>query len=315
MRTLFEIIGFPFVMAVESVKDSIISIRGKNPEDSSDPLHRVLHGMALIPAVMALVMFFYTIITFAVGHGYVEQVSLFQKEGIKAVRNVWTVGNVGSFYSVWLSTLVGTIFLVSTVVAIVDFFKESGTGRKVGLIITAVIFAGSLISFIKLIKEGNIGHSVLSILIGAAVLIIMGFVLAHFLSDYDSFLNTMVNTILYLVIVPLTCLALENILGIVGLIVALIAVRIALSFCGCLISSSPESSGSGSTQSASENAAAQRETAKKQERITILRNKLESEKHGLSEHYKGSWSYGHVDPRYSKSQIDKYEKELKSLEQ
>ena len=302
MKTIFTILAFPFklianntVQSFRDIKDSEISVPSK------------IFGIAsLLPIAASVVMFIIAIINFAVTGGFTEEVNMVINDGLLvSVQKIWTTGTAGFFYNPWVCLGVGAILLITSCVAVIDLYRTAATWKKVvfsimlplinvlaGIIIFSAVSDDNfynLLSFIGIKGNGDAITIAMLVSLGVGALLLIGATVL--LAGYKPFIRCFANTAFYFAAAPLTCLIVENLIGLAVAVVLVISLIIA----GFMLL--------GSFNSSEDDEA--RKLRKTEDEIEFLENEIRKRDEAVKRHYEGEYGYALVDPdSYARDNLD-----------
>lgn len=315
--------GLPYKLAVTATASAVSGIRyGTKGEKKS---YKIFNIMALLPMVMAIGVFLFAIISFTAGSGFADEIAMVKSEGVGAINDIWTSGTSGYFYNIWVSVPVAAILLVLAVKAVIRLYKNASVVKKTFFTIFLVLInIGAFLTCFGIINEvgladaaemigidGDLSFPIAAIM--GIVAAICSIVCSFMLVDEEAFISGFINTVFYFTIAPLTCLIVENLIGLIVFAVVIVILLVTGNIFGASISPSVQSEAE--IQAADTARRAMKEQRKKQDRIEILENRIRSYRELLEKHYKNELILDNVDPDSVNREIKKAQAELNSLYQ
>lgn len=293
MKTIFTILAFPFRLIANNTVQSFRDVK-----DSEVDVPSKIFGLAsLLPIAASIVMFLIAIINFAVTGGFTKEVNMVINDGLLvSVQKIWTVGTAGFFYNPWVCLGVGAILLITSCVAVIDLYRFAATWKKVifSIILPLINVLAGLIAFSAVSDDnfnfllnligirGNSDGITIAMLVslGVGVLLLIGATIL--LAGYKPFIRCFANTVFYFAAAPLTCLVVENLIGLAVAVVLIISLIIAgFLFLGSFNSSEDEE---------------ERDLRRTEREIEYLENEIRKRDDSVKRHYEGEYGYALVDP-------------------
>ena len=237
MKTILTILAFPFKLVANNTVQSFRDIK-----DSDVDVPSKIFGIAsLLPIAASVVMFIIAIINFAVTGGFTNEVNMVLKDGLLvAVQKIWTTGTAGFFYNPWVCIGVGAILLITSCVAVIDLYRFAATWKMVvfsiilplinvlaGLFIYSAVSDDNFNNLLKIIgiKGNNDGITIAMLVsLGVGALLLIGATIL--LAGYKPFIRCFANTVFYFAAAPLTCLIVENLIGLAVAVVLVVSLII-----------------------------------------------------------------------------------------
>ena len=308
MGTVLRIISWPYRLVAKNAVGTIDEIKGNTT------LRKLLNSMALLHLGGSVVMFLVAIISFVIQNGFGHQIELMKGGLWDAISSssqdtVWTTGTSGYFYNMWISIAVGVVFLALTVFAAIDLFKEGTTGRKIAFTICGILLLGGVGTLVFGLVA--LVDAVIVPMIGLGVTVITGICCIVMLSMNDYYLSSVINTIFFFTIAPFTVLIIENLIGIVAFVLALVVMGIAFMIFGSTLGSG--SSTSSAPAVSSEDPMKARERKKKQDRMAQLQNEIDQHHRSIKGHNNKEFGYFYVDTKVTANAAARKQKELDQL--
>ena len=302
MKTILTILAFPFKLIADNTVQSFRDIK----DSESDVPSKIFGIASLLPVAASVVMFIIAIINFAITGGFTKEVNMVIKGGfLVAVQKIWTLGTTGFFYNPWVCIGVGAILLTTSCVAVINLYRYAATWKKVvfsiilplinvlaGMIIYSAVSENNfynLLSLIGIRRNSNAVTIVILVSLGVCALLLIGATIL--LAGYKPFIRCFANSVFYFAVAPLTCLIVENIIGLVVAVWLLISLKIA----GYLFLDS-------FTSSEDDEA---RDLYKTEAEIEFLENTIRERNEAVKRHYEGEYGYSQVDPdSYARDNLD-----------
>ncbi len=336
MKFVLNLASLPYRMVIRNAVMTVGAIKNsRNAEHKVKTL--VLNILSVLPLIVAAVVFMVSIISFIAGGFYADQINMIKDGFFDALSNVWTSGNAGNFYSLWSLIPVGAAFLALTAMATIDLFKNRSKGKKAAFIIVTSVMAvaASIAVVLGLSFEAKefvadfMGISSRSdeivgiIAIFAGVSVVMAVVDAIMLSKHTEYARCLINSIFCLTVAPLTCLIVENLIGIIAFVIFTVVFFVVGNFTGnAMFSGSASNGGSAFNGGSASNGGSSvgtgvssSDSKRKANRIAILENEIRKSEKNLDLYNNRRFNIQGegVDPKYWSSRANKARAELESL--
>lgn len=309
MKLALRILSFPYRFTANNTVKTIRDLKDSTGEEGQ-VTKKVYNGLSLVPVAAAIVVFLIAIISFIAKAGFVNQFDLVKSKGFGALESVWTTGTSGLFYNPWISLGAGGALVALMVIAAIELFRNAEKWKKILftamislLSITGGIFAFAYVKseeFFSLIgKLGMDSHGsarVIPVFVALGISILLAVGCAILLAGFKPFIRCFINTVFYFTIAPLTCLIIENIIGLVVFAVMLAIIGIAGLIAGHSLDTTPEDEEA--MQKAAIAEKEQKERKKKLDRIAVLKAQVNEREKCIKNHYEGKFGYGTIDPEY-----------------
>lgn len=294
MGFILSILSAPFSFTLDGLRSPIEEI-----SYSSKTKEKLLYVMTMLPALAAILMLIYSIVTFVIGKGYTSQIDLIKTAGvISAFQKIWTSGTVLNFYQPWFVISISGVFVAINVIAIIEIFKTESIGAKIGCVLCLIIsLLFGLPVILELVKDGIITRPlkkmigldpelahIISIVL-AVIAVVTAIIYFKILCETDYFVFAIINYIACFTVYPLVCFLIENIFGFVFAAIAVIAFLIIFSL-GDVSLPSASSLGGGTSRAASTSKTDAK--AENNKKLSAELNRLESERSKVSNNYKNA---------------------------
>ncbi|MCR5048980.1 MAG: hypothetical protein K6A37_08490 [Saccharofermentans sp.] len=297
---VMRLVSFPFRLAFQNTVDNLEGFIG-GIKRKDNPLFIIMSGISLLPLVTAIGIFLYSLISFIVNSGFADQVAIIKTEKFGAITQIWTSGTAGNFYIGWICMTFVIACLVFAVCGLVHQMATGDTGDKIKLIASLVAFGGFSGLFFwastnkeqykeflhSLINAGDSGSDAILAIAGLASMV-MAVICTLMLANFAPFRYCIINTGVYLILAPLTCLIIENIFGLILFVAVMLIMLVVMCIAGGSLSGS---SSAGASYSGADN-----ERAKKEERIAVLEKEIRDRDEAVRRHNNNEFGYGHIDP-------------------
>lgn len=276
----------------------------------------------LIPTAMVLLgvlSFLVAYIMFWVGNGYGIQIELMKEDFWTGLIKSFTLGKIGIIYTSFVPVIVCLMFVIQFILATITFFINAS---KIKIIFMGIL--GGLSILIPIIItvicffDLPVGNGIY--FLGTMLIIQILFIVFLSLSRAGWMIGEgIIALLIYFGVIPITLLALQNI---VPLIIVIISLAIAFLFVGGggggEYSGSNTTSESGSYSNSYEKQRLERIASeeklnekKKNDRINQLLRERTELKSNIQKHYDKQIGYGTIDPKSCNNRIKKIEEELK----
>lgn len=322
LRLVMNLVSFPYKMAFANTAETVSEIRNGS-EGEKKTSHRVFNSMALFPMVMAIGVFLYAIISFIAGSGFANEISMLKSEGISAISDIWTSGTAGYFYNIWFCIPVAAVLMALAGMAVIRFYKKATVAKKtVFTILLVLVNLGAAVAGFAMISEVGFADafrmigidsntSLIIALVMSGVAVISSIVCTVMLSGEGAFIRGFVSTVFFFTVAPLTCLVIENLIGLVVFAVVLVVMWVAGTILGTSIAPTPKSEAQ--LQAEDNMRRAKKEQQKKSDRIAALENQIDGYGKTLDKHYKGEFLIDTVDTKYVHKKMLEAQAEIESL--
>ena len=307
MKLALRIMSFPYRLIVNNTVGAIRDIKDNAGEEGTVK-RKIFNAIALVPFAASIVVFIIALISFIVGGGFAQEVDLVKSEGFGALNDIWTTGTSGLFYNPWISIGVGVVFASMLVIAAIDLYLNAATWKKIVFSVVFALFAALSSAFtaaaiddsnfdamLKLVGATDSNGITIAMLIGLGLELILAVAIMLLLKGFTPFTRCFVNTVFYFAIAPLTCLLIENIIGLAVFAVLMTVIVIAGNIAGHSLDSTPEEDAAREQAYEAEKAAKERK--KKLDRIEMLEYDIKKRNEAVRKHYKGEFGYGTIDPK------------------
>lgn len=302
MKTILTILALPFKLIADNAVQSFRDIK----DSEIDAPSKILGIASLLPVAASVVMFIIAIINFAITGGFTKEVNMVIKDGLLvSVQKIWTLGTAGFFYNPWVCMGAGAILFITSCVAVINLYRHAATWKKVvfsiilplinvlaGMIIYSAVSENNfynLLSLIGIRRNSNAVTIVILVSLGVCALLLIGATIL--IAGYKPFIRCFANSVFYFAVVPLTCLVVENLIGLVVAVWMVISLMIAgLMFLGSFKSSEDDEAKS---------------LHRTEEDIEFLENTIRERNEAVKRHYEGEYGYSQVDPdSYARNNLD-----------
>ena len=326
MESIIQILTAPFALIAYTVTSASDGI-----QDEDSGRAKLMYVLAMLQELAAAIMFVFCIVTFINAHGFTNQINIIKELGVfGASKKIWTAGNVFRFYTLWIVIAVGAVFLLITLSAIIDLYKEGTIGQKIGgtlcIIICAVTGTPYILlkrepykfakKFSELIRVYDIDFARTAITVIGVVSIVFLVILFKILSgNAEYYVTGILSTVTYFGMAPLLCLIIENLVGLAMFIIVLAFVLIGGAITGTSLmsidTSSSRSSSGGGGSSASKKRLNSELAAKKSELNKTIAHRDDARKNGYDKTYV---KYGGANEKSFGKTIDNLSDDIKDIE-
>lgn len=307
MKLALRILSFPYRLIVNNTAGAIRDLKD-NSGDEGTVSRKIFNGLSLVPLATSIVVFIIALVSFIVGGGFAHEVELVKADGFGALHDIWTTGTSGLFYNPWICIGVGVVFAAMLVIAAIDLFLYDATWKKILFSVLFVLFAALSATFtvaalddskfnamLSLVGATDSNGIMIAMLIGLGVELILAVAIMLLLKGFTPFTRCFVNTVFYFAVAPLTCLIIENIIGLVIFAVLMTIIFIAGNIAAHSLDSTPEEDAA--REKAYEAEKIEKERKKKQDKIEMLEYDIKKRNEAVRKHNKGEFGYGAIDPK------------------
>ncbi len=325
MKFVLNLVSLPYLMVIENAAKAIDAIRGsRNAEHKIKDL--VLNILSILPLIAAAVVFLVSIISFIAGGFYGDQINMVKDGFFDALSNVWTSGNAGNFYSLWALIPVGASLITITVFAAIGLYKNGSKIRKalftattiiLNITLSAAILLGYNVSVKDLVMDlfNFSRHSELfPIIVATGITAFVIAVIDSIILSKDSlYTGCFGNTLFCLTIAPLTCLIVENLIGVIAFVIFTVVFYVVGNFAGNALFSGEMPSAEEMDRKA-DMAKEEKARAKIKDRIEYLKHENEKRDKAVKGHYEKKLGCFGVDPKSCHNANVKAQKEIDYLQ-